>query len=66
MTSVLGPIPKNPLQTGKCFQELSEFVDHKQGMFMVEQLRLRLGELFLKAHVACPLPGQHLTPVSIT
>ena len=30
-------------QTGKFFQELSEFVGHNPGMFMVEKLTLRLG-----------------------
>ncbi|KAJ7327829.1 hypothetical protein OS493_026108 [Desmophyllum pertusum] len=28
VTSVLGPIPRNPFQTGKFFQDLSEFVGH--------------------------------------
>ena len=36
MTSVFGPIPRNPFQTGKFFQELSEFVGHNPGMFIVE------------------------------
>ena len=43
MTSVVGPIPRNPFQTGKFFQELSEFVGHNPGIFMVEQLsKIRL------------------------
>ena len=33
VTSVLGPIPRNPFQTGKFFQELSEFVGDNPGMF---------------------------------
>ena len=40
VTSVLGPIPRYTFQTGKFFHELSEFVGHNPGMFMVEQLRL--------------------------
>ena len=36
VTSVFGPVPKNPFQTGKFFQELSEFVGHNPGMFKVE------------------------------
>ena len=43
VTSLFGPIPRNPFQTGKFFHEFSAFVGHNPGMFKIEQLRLTLG-----------------------
>ena len=33
VTSVLGPFPRNPFQSGKFFQDLSEFVGQNPGIF---------------------------------
>ena len=48
VTSILGPLPRNPFQSGKFFPDLSEFVAQTPGKFHITQKCARRNENIIK------------------